>query len=101
MHVAASGDDSSFSVESLHTGCSARTETAPISINPDFMNKHLLLRLPCALGALLRPQAMLRCSLWAAPALDRGLAHVRYIESCPLIISKVWSLVPVLVSGGC
>eukprot|EP00892_Ulva_mutabilis_P005015 jgi/Ulvmu1/2886/UM146_0028.1 len=76
VHVAVSGDDSTFSAESLHNGSSARTETCPVSINPDFMNKHLLLRLPCALGALLKPQAMLHCSLWAAPDLNRGVSHV-------------------------
>ena len=78
VHVVATGDASSSSAESLHAGSTARTETAPISINPDFMSKHLLLRLPCALGAVLKPQAMLRCSLWAAPTLDRGIAHVRH-----------------------
>lgn len=76
VHVAATGDDSS-SVAKLHKGCSARTETSPVSVNPDFVHKHLLLQLPCALGALLKPRAMLCCSVWAAPALDRGLAHVR------------------------
>lgn len=76
VHVAATAEDSSATAK-LHKGCSARTETSPISVNPDFMHKHLMLQLPCALGALLKPQAVLLCSVWATPTLDRGLAHVR------------------------
>lgn len=75
VNVTAVGEESTTTAK-LHKGSSARTETSLLSINPDFMHKHLLLQLPCAFGALLKPQATLHCSIWAAPDLERGLSNV-------------------------
>jgi hypothetical protein len=45
----------------------ARTETAPLSINPNFLNNTFILRLPQAVGAMLQPRALLSVQLWSAP----------------------------------
>jgi hypothetical protein len=45
----------------------ARTETAPLSINPDFLNNIFILRLPQAVGATLQPRVLLSVQLWSAP----------------------------------
>lgn len=54
-----------------------RTETAPLAINPEFQNSAFVLRLPQALGSSLKPTALLTCSIWAAPTMERGRVHVR------------------------
>lgn len=55
---------------------SARTETAPLSINPDFLNKAAVLRLPQSMATSLQPQALLTVQLWAAPSMEHGAIHV-------------------------
>jgi hypothetical protein len=48
----------------------ARTETAPFSKNPEFLNRVFVLRLPEPLGNSLSPQLLLHCNLFAAPSMD-------------------------------
>jgi hypothetical protein len=79
VHVAAESDDTNCRIGAgpIQTGASARTETAHLSVNPDFVNNTFLLRLPRAMAASLKPQAVLTCQLWATPTVERGIAHVR------------------------
>lgn len=55
----------------------ARTETAPLAINPDFMNRVFVMRLQQSLGVSLRPRSLLNVQLWAKPIMERGKCHVR------------------------
>ena len=63
-------------------GSSSRTETAPLSINPDFANSTAVLRLPAPMGTSLRPQALLAVQLWAATDAELAEMHVRRLRSC-------------------
>lgn len=68
---------------SFEPGVSARTETAPLSLNPEFMNSSMVLRLPQPMGASLQPQALLNLQLWAAHAVDAGNSDVRFASQAP------------------
>lgn len=60
----------------LEPASSARTETAPLSINPEFLNKSAVLRLPQPMGSSLKPQALVNVQLWAAGSMDAGALNV-------------------------
>eukprot|EP00197_Chlamydomonas_leiostraca_P014334 CAMPEP_0202883460 /NCGR_PEP_ID=MMETSP1391-20130828/39492_1 /ASSEMBLY_ACC=CAM_ASM_000867 /TAXON_ID=1034604 /ORGANISM="Chlamydomonas leiostraca, Strain SAG 11-49" /LENGTH=121 /DNA_ID=CAMNT_0049566487 /DNA_START=73 /DNA_END=435 /DNA_ORIENTATION=- len=48
----------------------ARTETAPLGTNPEFLNKVFILRLAEPLGNSLTPKLLLHVNLFAMPSID-------------------------------
>lgn len=55
----------------------ARTETAPFSANPEFLNKVFILRLSEPLGNSLAPKLLLHVNLFAMPSIDSTSAGRR------------------------
>lgn len=48
----------------------ARTETCALSVNPEFLNRVFVLRLPEPLGNSPAPRVLLHVNLFATPSID-------------------------------
>jgi hypothetical protein len=60
----------------------ARTETSPMSPNPEFLNRVFVMRLPEPIGQSGAPSFQLQCNLFAAPSIGYPSGGLLFWRSC-------------------